>query len=144
MLEDEALIDFVNISLGNYQTFAKMIGGMHEPAGYEMSTSAPIAHCLNSPAIVTGRFRTLEEADAVIRAGDADMVSFVRALIADPELVNKTIAGTPEQVRPCIACNQGCLARALELPFRMGDITTWLEQEIYRLGGEVRLSTYVA
>lgn len=28
-LEAEILIDFVNISLGNYHSFPKMIGGMH-------------------------------------------------------------------------------------------------------------------
>lgn len=119
-LEERGLIDYVNISLGNYQTAAKMIGGMHEPMGYEMPTSAPIARGVKLPSIVTGRFRTLEEADQVIRSGDADMVSFVRALIADPDLVRKTVAGHPEQVRPCIGCNQGCSARLFEPPYRMG------------------------
>jgi 2,4-dienoyl-CoA reductase-like NADH-dependent reductase (Old Yellow Enzyme family)/thioredoxin reductase len=119
-LQQRGLLDFVNVSLGNYQTIRKPIGGMHEPTGYQVPTSSPITHALTLPSIVTGRFRTLEEADHVIRAGDASMVSFVRALIADPELVNKTAAGHPEQVRPCIACNQGCVGRVLEPPFRMG------------------------
>jgi 2,4-dienoyl-CoA reductase-like NADH-dependent reductase (Old Yellow Enzyme family)/thioredoxin reductase len=218
-LEARGLIDYVNISMGNYQTFSKMIGGMHEPAGYELPTSVPISRSVKLPAIVTGRFRTLEEGDQIIRAGDAAMVSFVRALIADPDMVAKTRAGHPEQVRPCIACNQGCAAGVLEPPFRMGcavnpgvgfessigddrlvpaetsrrilvvgggpagmeaarvarlrghrvtlaeagralggavlaaakaptrhgirDYTVWQEQEIFRLGVEVRLSTYL-
>lgn len=119
-VEERNLIDFVNISQGNYQTASKMIGGMHEPAGYELDKSRPIAQTTKLPTIVTGRFRTLEEAEQVIRSGDATMVSFVRALIADPAMITKTLAGFPERVRPCIACNQGCSARLFEAPFRMG------------------------
>ncbi|HEY3657606.1 MAG TPA: FAD-dependent oxidoreductase [Steroidobacteraceae bacterium] len=118
-LEDRGLVDYINISLGNYQTFSKIVGGMHEPMGYELPSSTPISRALKSPTIVTGRFRTLEEGDQVIRAGDASMVSFVRALIADPDMVAKTVAGHADQVRPCIACNQGCIAGVVEMPFRM-------------------------
>ena len=219
-LEDEHLIDFVDVSLGDYHAFPKLIGGMHEPMGYEMPTSAPIARAARTPAIVTGRFRTLEEADQIIRLGDADLVALTRAHIADPQLVNKTLAGHPEQVRPCIACNQGCVGGLLGPAARMGctvnpaigaedslddtrltpvttprrvlvvgggpagmeaarvaalrghtvtlaeaadnlggtlriaarapqrhgiaDIAVWLEQEIYRLGVDVRLSSYLS
>lgn len=218
-LEERGLLDFVDVSLGNAHTMRRVVAGMHEPTGYELPTSTAITRKVSVPTIVTGRFRTLEEADQVIRAGDATMVSMVRALIADPDLINKTVAGHPEQVRPCIACNQGCHARVWEAPYRMGcainagagfertlgddrlvkaaiprrvlvvgggpagmeaarvaalrghrvtlaeasavlggallaaaraptrhvmkDFTTWLEQEIYRLGVQVRLSTYV-
>jgi 2,4-dienoyl-CoA reductase-like NADH-dependent reductase (Old Yellow Enzyme family)/thioredoxin reductase len=215
----EHLIDFVNVSAGNYQSFPKMIGGMHEPTGYELPTAIPITSQIRVPTLVTGRFRTLEEADAVIRAGEADLVALTRATIADPFLVKKTLEGHPERVRPCIACNQGCVGQLLAPPHRMGcavnpstgferafgdhtlsrapaprrvlvvgggpagmeaarvaaerghkvvlaeaeadlggaiklamraptranlgDITFWLEQEIYRLGVEVRRSAYL-
>jgi len=219
MLEAEALIDFVDVSAGNYQSFPKMIGGMQEPEGYELATSTPVTRNVKSVTLVTGRFRTLEEADQVIRNGDADLVGLTRAHIADPDLVRKTLDGHPEQVRPCIACNQGCvgnllgprhrvacainpgagfesrqgdqhLARAaspsrvlvigggpagleaarvaalrghrvvlaeaepalggaLKLAARaptrhgIGDFIGWLETEVYRLGVDVRLSTYM-
>src|SRR5690606_17696847 len=29
--------------------------------------------------------------------------------IADPNLVALSLAGTPERVRPCLSCNQGCV-----------------------------------
>jgi NADPH-dependent 2,4-dienoyl-CoA reductase/sulfur reductase-like enzyme len=92
-----------------------MVGGMHEPMGYELPTSVPISRHVKSPTMVIGRFRTLEECDAVIRAGDADMVGLVRAMIADPDLVNKSLAGKAEEVRPCIACNQACVANVVYL-----------------------------
>lgn len=113
LLETEALIDFVDLSLGNYNSFPKMIGGMHEPMGYELASNAAIVEKLTTPSLVTGRFRTLEEADQVIRAGQADLVGMTRAHIADPDLVRKTLNGRAEEVRPCIACNQGCVGNLL-------------------------------
>ena len=113
-LQAEGLTDFVNVSLGNYHSFPKMIGGMHEPVGYELDTAEPVARAASAtPSIVTGRFRTLEEADQVIRLGRADLVGMTRATIADPDLVRKTKAGQESRVRPCIACNQGCVGQLL-------------------------------
>ncbi len=218
IVQDRGLADVINISLGGYYAFDKMLAGMYYGAGYELATSVPVARSTKLPTIVIGRIRTLEEADQIIRAGDADMVAMTRAHIADPDIVRKTAAGHPEQVRPCIGCNQGCLAGVLGPNARLGctvnpavsyerslsedtwpaadrvrrvlvvgggpagmeaarvarlrghdvtlveagtalggtvniaarvpnrhgirDITVWLEQEIYRLGVEVRLSTY--
>jgi len=47
-------------------------------------------------------------------------VSMVRAHIADPDLVRKTRAGHAAQVRPCIGCNQGCIARTSGVDLRLG------------------------
>jgi thioredoxin reductase len=82
---------------------------MEVPAGYELPSSGKIAAAATVPRIVTGRFRTLEEAEQVLRDGVADLVSMVRAQIADPDLVRKTREGRADDVRPCIACNQGCI-----------------------------------
>ena len=120
MIVAEKLVDFVSVSSGTFQTMHKMIGGMHEPAGFEMVTTAPITTALGVPTIAVGRVRTLEEADQLIRSGEADLVGMVRATIADPDLVAKSLAGQPEQVRPCVGCNQGCIGQLLAPPHRMG------------------------
>lgn len=119
-LEAEGLADFVNISLGNYHSFPKMIGGMHEPAGYELDTAVPVGAESTAPVIVTGRFRTLEEADQVVRLGQADLVGMTRATLADPDLVVKSRRGEADRVRPCIACNQGCVGQLLGPERRIG------------------------
>ena len=113
-LQAAGLVDFVNVSLGNYHSFPKMIGGMHEPVGYELATAEPVTRATGAtPAIVTGRYRTLEEVDQAIRLGQADLVGMTRATIADPDLVAKTRRGEASRVRPCIACNQGCVGQLL-------------------------------
>jgi 2,4-dienoyl-CoA reductase-like NADH-dependent reductase (Old Yellow Enzyme family)/thioredoxin reductase len=108
-LEKERLVDYINVSMGGYLAFPKMIGGMHEPMGYEISTSAPITAATSIPSVVIGRVRTLEEADQLIKDGTADMVGMTRAHIAEPDLISKTREGREEEIRPCIACNQGCV-----------------------------------
>lgn len=119
-LKAEGLADFVNVSLGSYHSFPKLIGGMHEPVGYELETAVPVTERADVPTIVTGRFRTMEEVDQVIRLGQADMVGMTRATIADPDLVAKTKTGNADRVRPCIACNQGCVGQLLGPERRMG------------------------
>lgn len=42
------------------------------------------------------------------------MVSMVRAQIADPEFANKAREGRLEDIRTCIACNQGCADRLFD------------------------------
>ena len=89
-------------------------GGLHEPVGYELDTAEPVSRAAGKvPSIVTGRFRTLEEVDQAIRLGRADLVGMTCATIADPDLVTKTKAGQESRVRPCIACNQGCVGQLL-------------------------------
>lgn len=109
VLADDGLIDYVNLTYGSCLRPHKIMGGMHEPPGYELEAAAPVVAAVDLPAIVTGRFRTLAEADELIADGVADMVGLTRAHIADPELVVKSIEGRETEVRPCIAGNDGCV-----------------------------------
>ena len=109
VLADDGLIDYMNLTYGSCLRPHKIMGGMHEPPGYELEAAAPVVAAVDLPAIVTGRFRTLAEADRLIADGVADMVGLTRAHIADPELVAKSIGGRETEVRPCIAGNDGCV-----------------------------------
>ena len=112
ILERDRLIDYVNVSIGDYFRMDTIVGGMHHPTGYQLASSADIASVASVPRLVTGRFRTLDEVAQVLRDGKADLVSMVRAVIADPELVRKTRRGAPIKCDR-IACNQGCVGGLL-------------------------------
>lgn len=103
------LVDFVDVSMGDYFTLEKGIAPMHEALCYELPTSEPVTRAVSIPTIVTGRIMNLHDADRIVAEGIADMVSFVRSMIADPELAQKSFAGREQDVRPCISCNQGCV-----------------------------------
>ncbi|MFN0096391.1 MAG: FAD-dependent oxidoreductase [Dehalococcoidia bacterium] len=108
-LEADGLLDFFSISVGSYYTFDQFIGGMHEPHGYELDRSTVASKALTKPTIVVGRIKTIAEAEEIIASGRADMVSMVRATIADPDIVRKAQEGREADIRPCIGCNQGCI-----------------------------------
>jgi 2,4-dienoyl-CoA reductase (NADPH2) len=63
--------------------------------------------------ISTGRYNSVELAEGVLERGSADFVAMGRALIADPDLPLKAAAGRSFDVRPCVACEQGCIDRWL-------------------------------
>ena len=52
----------------------------------------------------------MDLANHVVESGIADLVSMVRPMIADPDLVVKSQSGRSAEVRPCIGSNQGCIA----------------------------------
>lgn len=105
----EKAVDYVSGSMGSPYSISTMLGGMDQPAGYMLSSAGPILAHADVPTMIAGRYRTLDEGDQAIKEGLGDMVSFVRPMIADPDLVAKTARGETERVRPCIACNQGCI-----------------------------------
>ena len=55
--------------------------------------------------------RTPDNAETLLAAGEADLVSIVRGQIADPFLAAKTMEGRAEDIRGCLSCNQMCPGR---------------------------------
>lgn len=52
-----------------------------------------------------------DDATKLVESGTVDFVNFGRALIADPYLPVKLQQGHPEDVRPCLRCNEYCIGR---------------------------------
>lgn len=75
-----------------------------EPVGRIKAAVPDIAH------VYTGRVTDPAVAEAILAAGQADVVGMARAAIADPQVVSKAREGRAEDIRPCIGCND-CLHR---------------------------------
>lgn len=105
--------DYVSLHMGTYWRFHKLIGPSDEPLGLEMPANAEITPAVAKPTIVVGRIMTLDHASAIVAGGEGDMVSMVRALIADPELVNKARRLEEHRIRPCIGTNMGCVGQLM-------------------------------
>ncbi|WP_419926225.1 FAD-dependent oxidoreductase [Candidatus Poriferisocius sp.] len=104
-------IDFLDVSLSSYWRFHRLLSTLDEGLGYEVPTSEVVTTAVEVPAIVTGRITTLDHAEHLIKSGVADLVSIVRGMIADPELVAKARDGRESEIRPCIGTSVGCVAR---------------------------------
>jgi 2,4-dienoyl-CoA reductase (NADPH2) len=61
------------------------------------------------PLVATNRINMPEVAERVLVAGEADMVSMARPLLADPAWAAKARTGRGAAINTCIACNQACL-----------------------------------
>lgn len=62
-----------------------------------------IKSSVDIPIITAGRIEP-ESAEKHIHKRHFDFLGLGRKLLADPDLPNKVIAGTPEQIRPCVYC----------------------------------------
>ncbi len=109
----DPLVDYVSLHMGAYWRFHKLIAPADDPLGAEMGANSEITPLLSKPTIVVGRIMTLDHASSIVASGEADMVSMVRALIADPELVNKARAREEHKIRPCIGSNMGCVGQLM-------------------------------
>jgi 2,4-dienoyl-CoA reductase-like NADH-dependent reductase (Old Yellow Enzyme family)/thioredoxin reductase len=108
----ERLMDYVTCGSGSYLDFHPLMPTFLYPEKLGVDLAARLKRVVKH-ALVTAEshIRTPENANTVLGAGEADMVSIVRGQIADPHLVAKAEAGRPEDVRGCISCNQQCWGR---------------------------------
>ena len=103
--------DCLNVDTGIYDSFYYACPPMYMPKGYLVELAAKAKAAVNIPILAGGRMNEADIAENAIRDGKIDAVVLGRAALADPEYPNKALAGHTEKIRPCIACNQGCITR---------------------------------
>ncbi|HIJ96352.1 MAG TPA: mycofactocin system FadH/OYE family oxidoreductase 2 [Desulfuromonadales bacterium] len=111
LFEASGLIDFMDLSIATFYNLYLVEGSMHTPLGYTIPLAAGVREKLKIPVFCTGRINDPVMAEKVLAAGQADMIGMCRALICDPFLPKKAFEGRTEDIRYCIACNQGCIGR---------------------------------
>ena len=79
------------------------------PRGAWRQATARLKAEVSVPVCASNRINTPELAEEILDAGEADLVSMARPLLADPDFVNKAAAGRADEINTCIACNQACL-----------------------------------
>jgi mycofactocin system FadH/OYE family oxidoreductase 2 len=110
-LEATRQLDFIDLSLGTFYNLYLVEGSMHTPLAYTVPLAASIRSVVSLPVFACNRINDPHLAEKILADGHADMIGMVRAQICDPEFVNKTREGGTEDIRYCIACNQGCIGR---------------------------------
>jgi len=111
LFEATGLIDFMDLSIATFYNLYLVEGSMHTPLGYTIPLAAGIREKIKLPVFCTGRINDPVMAEKVLANGQADMIGMCRGLICDPFLPKKAQEGRLEDIRYCIACNQGCIGR---------------------------------
>jgi len=110
--ELEALgVTVIHMSGGNHHTTIHEVAPMMMPLANNVWAAEAVRKEIGIPVIASGSITSPKLAEQVLAEGKADYVAFGRPLWADPDFPNKAKADRPEQIRPCIRCNDGCLAR---------------------------------
>ena len=104
---EKAGADAFNVSPGWHESRIPIMSMVIPRMTYVLFSEKIKAH-VNVPVIASVRINDLSLAEEILDNDRADGVSVGRPLIADPELPNKYQQGRYDDIRTCIACNQGC------------------------------------
>ena len=107
----ESGLDIIHVSAGGLDTGPRMI--MEANAGELFKLAGEIKKAVGIPVIGVGGIINLDQAENALSEGLADMVAIGRGLVADPDLVAKSVAGRLDDVIECTACLQ-CFMPAAE------------------------------
>ena len=108
---EEAGYDGFLMGNGAYDSFHWLYPPMYHKEGIWLDDFAPLTPEINVPVIAPGKVLQPEMANDAIEKGKVTAIAIGRASLADPHWVNKAKAGKPEDIRPCIGCNAGCVGR---------------------------------
>lgn len=108
-LAQQAGVDCFNITGGWHETKVPQLTG-DLPRGGLSYLGKGIKSVVQVPVMMCNRVQDPKTAEMLLALNRADMVGLGRPLVADPELPIKAQTGRDTEIRPCMACNQGCLA----------------------------------
>ncbi len=100
-------VDIINVTGGWHESKVPQLP-MELPRTGFAYLAGNIKKEVNIPVMASNRITTPDVAEAVIQDGVGDMVNLGRVLIADPFWPEKAKNGRAEEIRPCVACSQGC------------------------------------
>ena len=109
---DEHGCDAFNVDAGCYETIKYVYPPMYMGEASMEYVCAGARAATKKPILNAGS-HTPESAVHMIESGHADFAIFGRQLIADPELGSKLLQNRPEDVRPCMRCNEECIGRII-------------------------------
>ena len=78
--------------------------------GFSASQVEEIKRAVSIPVITVGRYTEPQFAELMVKEGRCDLVAFGRQSLADPYMPLKAQEERLEDMLPCIACLQGCVA----------------------------------
>lgn len=110
---EKAGIDAINVTGGWHESRVPQLP-MTLPRSAYAFLALNIKRAVSVPVMASNRIADPYSAEKIIKDGCADMVNLGRVLIADPEWPKKAFDGLADEIRPCVACSQGCTDQIFE------------------------------
>lgn len=104
---EAAGVDAINVTGGWHESRVPQLP-MELPRTAYAFLARNIKSAVNVPVMASNRIAAPQDAERILRDGYADMVNLGRVLIADPYWPRKALEGRAAEIRPCVACSQGC------------------------------------
>lgn len=104
----EAGVGFINASVASYNwpSIGYHVADMSYPSHPYLDLTVQLRDAIGSlPMLTANRYTKLADAEEALATGAIDMVGMMRAHIADPEIIKKTLEGREDRIRPCVASN---------------------------------------
>ena len=101
----EDYVDLIHVSAGSYQFgFFDTHPSMFSEHGVNVYLAAEIKKHVKKPVATIGALNDPAQMEEIIATGKADVVYMGRALLADPFLPTKVVAGEDDKIVRCLRC----------------------------------------
>jgi len=100
-------VNLINVTGGWHESKVPQLPMELPRTGYAY-LAATIRKAVSVPVMASNRITTPGDAERLLNDGYCDMVNLGRVLIADPFWPAKARDGRVDEIRPCVACSQGC------------------------------------
>jgi 2,4-dienoyl-CoA reductase-like NADH-dependent reductase (Old Yellow Enzyme family) len=104
LLLEENGMDIINVSGGVAESRPHRDEAIEQGKFLELAKG--IKEAVQVPVIAVGKIMAIYQAEKVLKDGVADLVAICRAIIADPELIPKTVGNRVEEIQECIGCGE--------------------------------------
>jgi 2,4-dienoyl-CoA reductase-like NADH-dependent reductase (Old Yellow Enzyme family)/thioredoxin reductase len=111
---EKAGIDVIHVSGGNHHTMHYQVSPLYAPNAPHVWAAEAVKRAVSIPVIASGSLNSPALAEQVLTEGKGDFVGLGRVMLADPYFPAKVAAGLPDDIVPCIRCNDGCLERSFK------------------------------
>jgi 2,4-dienoyl-CoA reductase-like NADH-dependent reductase (Old Yellow Enzyme family)/thioredoxin reductase len=101
----------IHMSGGNHHTTIHEVSPMGMSLAHNVWAAEAVKKVVKIPVVASGSINLPDLAESILAEGKGDFIGLGRPLWADPQWPLKAKEGRPEDIRPCIRCNDGCLAR---------------------------------
>lgn len=110
-LENTGAVDYFNCDAGSFSSYWMEIPPFPIPQGFFNPLNTGLKAASNLPVIAFGRIKRPEMAEDILANDQADLIGMARQMIADPETANKIVQGRTDEIRYCIAIQEGCIGQ---------------------------------